>query len=417
MAAHTVLITGGAGFIGASLALELAGRHPDWELVAFDSLHRRGSELNLPRLRAAGVRFVHGDVREPADLRAAGPFGALVECSAEPSVMAGVGGDTGFLVRTNLLGAYHCLEEAARHRAQVVFLSTSRVYPLAALDALVYEETDTRFALAAQQPLAGACAHGVAEDFPLRGARTLYGASKLAAELLIEEYAESFGLPTVVNRCGVVAGPWQMGKVDQGVFTHWVLAHHFQRPLSYIGYGGHGKQVRDLLHVADLAALVDDQLRAPRALGRRRAQRRRRPRRQPLAARDYRAVPGDHRQRGPDRRRPADAPRGRADLHLRHPRPVPLQRLGAASRSARDPHRDPRLGARARAPARRRARLLSPPAAATQSTQIAARVLAIRRSRHGTALASRGNASTAGAPAVCRTCSGCEGIACAKRRA
>jgi CDP-paratose 2-epimerase len=263
VAAHTVLITGGAGFIGASLALELAGRHPDWELVALDSLHRRGSELNLPRLREGGVRFVHGDVREAADLRAAGPFDALVECSAEPSVMAGVGGDTGFLVRTNLLGAYHCLEEAARHRAQVVFLSTSRVYPVAALGALSLRETATRFELTDEQPLPGASARGIAEGFPLEGARTLYGASKLSAELLVTEYAESFGLPTVVNRCGVIAGPWQMGKVDQGVFTHWMLAHHFRRPLSYIGFGGLGKQVRDLLHVADLAELVDDQLLRP----------------------------------------------------------------------------------------------------------------------------------------------------------
>jgi CDP-paratose 2-epimerase len=263
VAAHTVLITGGAGFIGASLALELAGRHPDWECVALDNLHRRGSELNLPRLREGGVRFVHGDVREPADLRAAGPFDALVECSAEPSVMAGVGGDTGFLVRTNLLGAYHCLEEAARHRAQVVFLSTSRVYPVAALGALSLRETATRFELTDEQPLPGASARGIAEGFPLEGARTLYGASKLSAELLVTEYAESFGLPTVVNRCGVVAGPWQMGKVDQGVFTHWMLAHHFRRPLSYIGFGGLGKQVRDLLHVADLAELVDDQLLRP----------------------------------------------------------------------------------------------------------------------------------------------------------
>jgi len=263
VAARTVLITGGAGFIGASMALELAARHADWEIVALDSLHRRGSELNLPRLREGGVRFVHGDVREPDDLRAAGPFDALVECSAEPSVMAGVGGDTGFLVRTNLLGAYHCLEEAARHRAQVVFLSTSRVYPVAALNGLAYEQTDTRFALSEEQPLAGASARGVAEGFPLQGARTLYGASKLAAELLIEEYAESFGLPTVVNRCGVIAGPWQMGKVDQGVFTHWMLSFYFRRPLSYIGFGGTGRQVRDLLHVADLIDLVDDQLQRP----------------------------------------------------------------------------------------------------------------------------------------------------------
>ena len=61
---------------------------------------------------------------------------------------------------------------------------------------------------------------GITEGFPLEGARTLYGATKLSAELLIAEYAESFGLNTVINRCGVVAGPWQMGKVNQGVFTH-----------------------------------------------------------------------------------------------------------------------------------------------------------------------------------------------------
>lgn len=258
-----VLITGGAGFIGANLGVELAARHPDWSITALDNLHRRGSELNLGRLREAGVRFAHGDVRVPEDLRAAGPFDALVECSAEPSVMAGVDGPTGFVVGTNLIGAYHCLEEAARHRAQVLFLSTSRVYPVAALNSLAYEEGDGRFVLAGEQPLPGASAAGVSERFPLEGARTLYGATKLAAELLIAEYAESFGLPTVIDRCGVVAGPWQMGKVDQGVFTHWMASFYFRRPLSYFGFGGAGKQVRDLLHVADLAELVDDQLLRP----------------------------------------------------------------------------------------------------------------------------------------------------------
>ncbi len=92
------------------------------------------------------------------------------------------------------------------------------------------------------------------------GPRTLYGATKLAAELLIEEYRASLGVPAVIDRCGVIAGPWQMGKVDQGVFTHWMLAHHFRQPLSYIGFGGGGKQVRDLLHVEDLVDLVERQL-------------------------------------------------------------------------------------------------------------------------------------------------------------
>ncbi len=125
------------------------------------------------------------------------------------------------------------------------------------------EEAETRFELAAEQPLPGASVAGIAEDFPLGGARTLYGTTKLAAELLIEEYRAGFGLRAVVDRCGVIAGPWQMGKVDQGVFTHWMLSHHFRRPLRYIGFGGAGKQVRDLLHVEDLVDLVERQLLDP----------------------------------------------------------------------------------------------------------------------------------------------------------
>jgi CDP-paratose 2-epimerase len=254
-----VLVTGGAGFVGSNLACALTARHPDWEVVALDSLRRRGSELTLARLRAAGVAFVHGDVRVPSDLAAVGDVDALVECSAEPSVMAGVDGARDYLVHANLLGAYHCFEAAARSGAQVIFLSTSRVYPVAALNALAVRETPTRYELLEAQPLAGASAAGVGEDFPLRGRRTLYGATKLAAEELLAEY----DLPWVVDRCGVIAGPWQMGKVDQGVFTHWALAHRFGRPLSYIGFGGDGRQVRDVLHVDDLVDLVDEQLGEP----------------------------------------------------------------------------------------------------------------------------------------------------------
>ena len=258
-----LLVTGGAGFIGASACLSLSRLHPDWELVALDNLKRRGSELNLPRLREAGVEFVHGDVRELDDLTAVRELDAIVECSAEPSVMAGVGGSPRYVVQSNLVGAYHCLELARLRDAQMIFLSTSRVYPVGPLESLDLEETGTRFELAAAQTVPGASPAGIAEDFPLTGARTLYGATKLSAELLIEEYRESYGLRAVVNRCGVIAGPWQMGKVDQGVFTFWLLAHRLGRPLKYIGFGGSGKQVRDLLHVEDLVDLIDEQLGDP----------------------------------------------------------------------------------------------------------------------------------------------------------
>jgi CDP-paratose 2-epimerase len=256
------LITGGAGFVGSNLAVSLAGRHPGWDLLVLDSLYRRGSALNLPRLEEAGVEFVKGDVREPGDLAALPKLDAIVECSAEPSVMSGVDGDTGYLVHTNLTGAYNCLELARRDSAYFVFLSTSRVYPVQPQVELRLEEADTRFELAAEQPFRGVSEAGISEQFPLEGARTLYGATKLAAELLVAEY-RGLGVPAVIDRFGVVAGPWQMGKVDQGVFTHWMLAHHFRNPLSYIGFGGHGKQVRDLLHVEDLVDLVERQLLDP----------------------------------------------------------------------------------------------------------------------------------------------------------
>jgi CDP-paratose 2-epimerase len=259
----SILVTGGAGFVGANVAVALARRLAGTPIIAFDNLSRRGSELNLPRLREAGVTFVHGDVRERDDLFALGEITALVECSAEPSVLAGVDGSPDYLVRTNLVGAYHCLELARRDGAQVIFLSTSRVYPVRTLCAIRLEETETRFEIAADQELPGVSPAGIAERFPLEGSRTLYGATKLAAELLVAEYADVYGLRTVVDRCGVIAGPWQMGKVDQGVFTYWMLAHVLGRPLRYLGFGGTGKQVRDLLHVDDLVDLIVEQLSEP----------------------------------------------------------------------------------------------------------------------------------------------------------
>ncbi len=261
MSGGKILVTGGAGFVGSNLAISLA-RHSGSHVIAFDNLYRRGSKLNLDRLAAAGVEFVRGDVREPADLAAFTDLDALVECSAEPSVMSGAD-DTSYVYETNLTGAFNCLELARRNDCQFIFLSTSRVYPMAGLRRAELVEGPTRFELAEEQPAAGWSSNGVAEAMPLSGPRTLYGATKLSAELLAAEYAERFGVPTVINRCGVVAGPWQMGKVDQGVFTHWMIAHEFEKPLAYFGYGGEGRQVRDLLHIDDLVELIEEQLSAP----------------------------------------------------------------------------------------------------------------------------------------------------------
>jgi len=233
---------------------------PDVDVRAFDNLKRRGSELALTRLRRAGVDFVHGDVRSPDDLTDAGVFDVLLECSAEPSVHAGYDGSPAYVIQTNLAGTVNCLEAARKHRASMIFLSTSRVYPIAGLRALPLERRGDRLDVTEGASGTGWSAKGIAADFPLSGHRSMYGATKLASELIIEEYRSMYGLRAVVNRCGVLSGPWQMGKVDQGFMVLWAARHLFGGPLGYTGFGGEGLQVRDVLHVGDLYDLLRLQL-------------------------------------------------------------------------------------------------------------------------------------------------------------
>jgi len=254
----TILITGGAGFVGSNLAISLKKRHPDCSVLVLDNLKRRGSELNLQRLKEHEVEFIHGDIRNKEDLSFRGKdISLIIEASAEPSVLAGYNSSAVYVINTNLLGTINCLEFAKEKKADFIYLSTSRVYPFKKLDRINSIEEETRFSIADDQDAPGATCNGISEEFPLDGPRSLYGATKLASELIIQEYVEMFGLRTVINRCGVIAGPWQMGKVDQGVFTFWMLNHYFRRDLNYIGFGGKGKQVRDLIHIEDLFNLID----------------------------------------------------------------------------------------------------------------------------------------------------------------
>ena len=256
-----ILITGGAGFVGSALAIAIRRAHPDATVIAFDNLRRRGSEINLPRLKAEGIRFVHGDVRSLQDLSEIRPAPDLIlECSAEPSVLAGYGGSPDYLIHTNLTGCFHCLEIARLAKADFLFVSTSRVYPVAPINRLTFEETGTRFQLLPGQSVPGASEHGISEEFPLHGARSLYGMTKLAAELMVAEYGDAYGIRFLIDRCGLLTGPWQMAKADQGVIAFWVAAHCLQRSLKYIGFGGTGKQVRDFLHIDDFCDLILDQI-------------------------------------------------------------------------------------------------------------------------------------------------------------
>lgn len=255
-----ILITGGAGFIGTHLAVRLKEQYNSSIIIAFDNLSRRGSELNLSRLRNRGINFIHGDVRNREDISKLPKFDVLIDCAAEPSVLAGITSSAIGCIQTNIIGTAHMLELVQKNNAAIIFMSTSRVYPMETLAQLKITEEKTRFKLDAEQTTIGASELGVSEQFPLNGIRSLYGTTKLASEYLIQEYRASHKIKTVINRCSVVTGPGQMGKTDQGFIALWVARHIYSKPIHYIGFGGEGKQVRDILHVDDLFKLINLQI-------------------------------------------------------------------------------------------------------------------------------------------------------------
>ena len=143
----------------------------------------------------------------------------------------------------------------------MIFLSTRRAYPIESLRALpLNNSSDNRFDIPNDVLGSGYSSQGINELFPLHGARSLYGTTKLCAEHYITEYSSMYGVEAVTNRCGILSGPWQMGKVDQGVMTLWMARHFFGGNLKYIGFGVMGQQVRDALHVDDLCDLVHTQM-------------------------------------------------------------------------------------------------------------------------------------------------------------
>jgi CDP-paratose 2-epimerase len=109
----------------------------------------------------------------------------------------------------------------------------------------------------------GISAEGVSEDYSTAPPVSLYGSTKLAAECLALEYGADFNFPVWINRCGVLAGAGQFGRIDQGIFAYWINAWLRERPLKYIGFNGAGFQVRDCLHPRDLVSILGRQFERP----------------------------------------------------------------------------------------------------------------------------------------------------------
>ena len=250
-----VLITGICGFVGSTLTRALLASTPDLQLIGVDNFIRPGSELNRRELAALGVKIFHADVRSATDFETLPAVDYVVDAAANPSVLAGVDGKTSSrqLLEHNLWGTVNLLEYCKSHRAGLILLSTSRVYSVPPLAALPVEVHQHAFRPVPGGPWPeGLTAAGVSEKLSTAPPISLYGSSKLASETVALEYAETFGFPVWINRCGVLAGAGQFGKPDQGIFSFWINAHRRRRPLKYIGFDGQGHQVRDCLHPRDL---------------------------------------------------------------------------------------------------------------------------------------------------------------------
>jgi len=260
-----ILITGICGFVGSTLAASLLEALPGVQLYGLDNLIRSGSEHNRTSLRELGVKLFHGDIRMASDFEALPAVDWVIDAAANPSVLAGIDGQTSSrqLVEHNLLGTVNILEYCKRHRAGFILISTSRVYSIGPLAEAKVEAHGEAFRLKEEQSLPpGLSSAGVAETFSTAPPISLYGSTKLASELLALEYGETFGFPVWINRCGVLAGAGQFGKADQGIFAFWINAWMRRHPLSYIGFGGNGYQVRDCLHPRDLISLLGKQMAA-----------------------------------------------------------------------------------------------------------------------------------------------------------
>jgi CDP-paratose 2-epimerase len=267
-----ILITGICGFVGSALAESLLLRQPGLSLCGIDNLMRPGAESNRARLRRLGIDFIHGDIRSASDVAALPRVDWVIDAAANPSVLAGVGGggSSRQLFEHNLSALGNILEYCKSNGAGLLLLSSSRVYSIEALAGLPLRRQGNAFALDDSQALPpGVSAQGIDETFSTQAPISLYGATKLASEIMALEYGAAFQFPVWINRCGVLAGAGQFGTPDQGIFAYWLNAHLRRRPLRYIGFGGEGLQVRDAFHPRDLAQLLLKQISTNRLDGHR----------------------------------------------------------------------------------------------------------------------------------------------------
>ena len=241
-----ILITGGCGFVGSNIAIYLKKNLKKIQVYSLDNLSRKGSSLNKKKLNENNIKNYNINIENFKKIKFLPKFDLIIDCCAEPAIEASKY-DADRVFNTNLLGTFNILKKCLKDKANIIFLSSSRVYSIKKLRDLVRKTKIIK-------PLK--IEYKIDENFTTSSASSLYGFTKLASEKLIKEMFFKTNLKFIINRFGVIAGPWQFGKQDQGFVPLWVARHLLKKKMSYIGFGGKGHQVRDILHIDDACEII-----------------------------------------------------------------------------------------------------------------------------------------------------------------
>ena len=243
-----ILVTGGCGFVGANICIHL--KKQGFIVSSMDNLSRNGSKQNLKLLINQKIKNYKIDIFNHKKILKLPKFDLIIDCCAEASVEISKN-EIDRVINTNLIGTYNILKKSKIDKSKIIFLSSSRVNSIDAINNIIKKKV-----LRKKIPIT----EKINENFNISGPTSIYGFTKLASEMLIQEFSYAFNIKFIINRCGVISGPLQFGKQDQGFISHWVAHHLLKKTLKYIGYGGYGQQVRDVLHIDDLTKLISLQI-------------------------------------------------------------------------------------------------------------------------------------------------------------
>ena len=236
-----ILITGGCGFVGSNLAIFFKNNKIGTLINSLDNLSRGGSRLNLQRLKKKKIKNFKIDIANNKLVKKLPRYDLIIDCCAEAAVETSKK-DINKVFNTNLVGTLNILKKCTKDKSKIIFLSSSRVYSINDLNKLKNNKKT------------------INEKFSTYGPKSVYGFCKYSSEHLIREFSFLYNIKYIINRFGVISGPWQFGKQDQGVISLWVWKHLRKKKLSYIGFGGKGNQIRDVIHISDVCKLISLQI-------------------------------------------------------------------------------------------------------------------------------------------------------------